>query len=159
MTGMTVTTPCNLMKRVLRSKHFWIGFVTAAVLTGLFFAWELGMLDEILPTIPRSPALANEWWFTLLLSLLLSLNAGLITYHTKEGTCPIGTKSASGVAGILGAFTLICPVCIVLPASLFSVGVFFSVLAPFLPLMRVVAIVLLLFSLVLLRPKAHTKRR
>lgn len=71
------------------------------------------------------------------------------------GSCPMGIKSATGIAGVLGAVTLICPVCIVLPASLLGLGFVLTFLAPFLPLLRIIAIVLLAVCIWMLWPKGR----
>lgn len=122
------------------------------VITDIFFLWELGYIT-FLPYIPRPGAYVWEILFTGTLGFLLSLNTGLIFWQTKYGQCPIGVKRASGAAGIIGAFTLICPACVLLPASLISVGFFFTAISPYLPLLRVMAVVLLFVSSVMLWPK------
>ena len=89
----------------------------------------------------------------IVLGLLLSFTTGLAVWHTRNGSCPLSVKSATGVAGVLGAITLICPICIVLPASLLGLGFTLAFLAPFLPLLRVIAIILLCASIGMLWPK------
>ena len=145
----------KIMFRPFRSRWFWIGCIVAGCITTLFFAWERESFAGFLPAPPPSTFAADSW-YTILLLILLSLNAGMITWRTHEGSCPRGTKRASGLAGVLGAFTLICPVCIVLPASVFGLGIIATFIAPFLPLLRLIAIVLLAVSLWLLIPKQKT---
>jgi hypothetical protein len=89
----------------------------------------------------------------IVLGLLLSFTTGLAVWNARNGNCPLGVKSATGVAGVLGAITLICPICIVLPASLLGAGFILTFLAPFLPLLRVIAIILLCTSIGMLWPK------
>jgi hypothetical protein len=141
------------MFRVLRSSSFWIPFLISLVITGTFFAWELGFFLHIVPSFPRPGALPWELTFTGLLGFLMSLNAGLAVWQSRYGHCPIGVKRASGVAVLLGAFTLICPVCVLLPASLIGIGFFFAFLGPFLPLLRVISVVLLITATWMLWPK------
>lgn len=127
--------------------------MVSLVITGTFFAWELGYFQMILPSFPRPPALLWELAFTGILGVLISLNAGLAVWQSKHGSCPVGVKSASGIAGIVGALTLICPACILLPASLIGFGFFFAFIGPYLPLLRVIAVILLVAALWMLRPK------
>ncbi|HVW66336.1 MAG TPA: hypothetical protein VHA78_01235 [Candidatus Peribacteraceae bacterium] len=138
--------------RVFRSSLFWIPFIVTLLIVGVFFAWELDLLS-FLPSLPRPSATQTDILFTIVLGLLLSFNAGLATWSMKMGTCPVGTKRATGVAGIIGAVTLLCPVCLVLPASLFGLGIILTFLAPFLPLLRLIALILLLATTWMLWPK------
>lgn len=140
------------MKRLLYSPSFWVPFVVTLVITDLFFLWELGYI-RFLPFLPRPAAYLWEILFTGTLGSLLSLNTGLIVWQSKYGKCPIGVKRASGAAGVIGALTLICPACVLLPASLIGIGFFFVAITPYLPLLRVMAVVLLFVSSVLLWPK------
>lgn len=126
----------------------------AAIVIGLFSVWEAGLLFPWIPPLARSDSAAAGWWYTTLLGLLLSLNAGLILWQQQEGRCPVGVRRASGLAGVLGAFTLLCPVCIVLPASVFGLGAVFALAAPFLPLLRLIAMLLLAIALWLLWPRS-----
>lgn len=142
-----------MMLRVLRSPSFWVPFVISALVTGAFFAWELGFFQAYLPGFPRPPALLWELVFTVLLGTLLSLNAGLAVWQSRHGSCPVGAKSASGIAGIVGAFTLICPACILLPASLIGLGFFFAFIGPYLQLLRIIAVILLAVSTWMLWPQ------
>lgn len=141
------------MNRVLRSPAFWLPFAVSAAVTGSFFAWELGFFQAYLPGIPRPPALLWELVFTGILGLLLSLNAGLAVWQSRYGSCPVGVKSASGIAGIVGAVTLICPACILLPASLIGIGFFFAFIGPYLPLLRIVSVILLAVATWMLWPR------
>ncbi len=141
------------MLRALRSPSFWIPFCISLVITGTFFAWELGFFLNIVPSFPRPSALPWELAFTAILGLLMSVNAGLAVWQSRYGTCPIGVKRASGAAVLLGAFTLICPVCVLLPVSLAGLGFFFAFLSPFLPLVRVIAVVILVAATYMLWPK------
>lgn len=144
------------MNRLLRSRLFWTPFVLTLILTSAFFAWQLDLLQMLipaLPVLPRTPATPIDIFFTILLGLLLSLTAGLIVWNTREGSCPRGTKRATGVAGILGAITLFCPVCLVLPASFLGIGVIMTFLTSFLPLLRLVAVIVLIAAVWMMRPR------
>lgn len=143
------------MNRVLRSPSFWIPFALSAVVTGSFFAWELGFFQAFLPTLLRPPVLLWELIFTLILSLLISLNAGLAIWQSRNGSCPTGVKGASGIASIIGAITLICPACILLPASLIGFGFFFAFIGPYLPLLRIISVVLLVVATWMLWPRKN----
>ena len=125
----------------LHSSRFWFWFSSTALLTGGFFAWELGVLP--LPSLPRPAPTHNEIFFTILLVFLLALNAGLLAWKQESGTCPIGTKKATGIAGTLGVITLLCPVCLLIPFTLFGATLSLAILSPFLPLLRMIALVLL----------------
>lgn len=137
---------------MLQSPAFWAPFLVSFLVTGTLFAWELGFLHGYIRSLPRIPATQIDILFTVILGLLLSLSIGLMGWNMKNGSCPAGVKNASGVAGVLGAVTLLCPVCLVLPGSLLGVGFLFSVLTPFLPILRMIAILLLAVSIWMLRP-------
>lgn len=145
------------MLRVLSSRSFLLPFAITLVSTGLFFAWELGYFQNLLPSLPPPPALPSERLFTVALTLLLSLDAGLVGWQFAHGSCPTGVRRATGTAGVLGALSLLCPACLLLPASVLGIGVFFSFLAPFLPLLRVIAIVVLLVASWMLWPSSATR--
>lgn len=119
---------------------------------GIFFAWELGELPWI-PAPPRQPATAAEYGFTALLIALLAFNAGLVAWRRKHGSCPVGTRRASGLAGGLGALALLCPVCLFLPFSLFGLSLSLAFLAPFIPLLRIVVLLILLVNTAVLWPR------
>lgn len=141
------------MNRILRSPHFSIPFGVSIGVLGLLFSWELGLLETILPSLARPPATTADIFFMIVLGLLLSFTTGLAVWNARNGNCPLGVKSATGVAGVLGAITLICPICIVLPASLLGLGFVFAFLTPFLPLLRIIAMILLCVSVGMLWPK------
>ncbi len=141
----------------LQSKNFWRPFVLFAVLLSAFFAWELGYFGDALPKLARPPVTQSEIIFTIILIALLSLNAGLAFFRLKLGTCPLGAKRASTVAGGLGFLVLLCPVCLILPFSVFGLTIGLAFLAPFLPLIRVVVMFLLIVSTIMLWPKENLK--
>lgn len=147
------------MKRVLRSPVFWIPFIIAFIIAELFFAWELGFFINYIPSYPRPFATHGEVIFTGLIGLLLALNAGLINWQRKFGHCPIGMKRISGAAGVVGALTLICPACVLLPASLAGIGFVFAALTPHLMLLRIITIIILLVSTVMLWPRRKNPKR
>ncbi len=141
------------MNRVLRSPAFWLPFTVSLVLSGGFFLWELGYFQGFLPSLLRPQASAAELLFTAALALLLSFNAGLVVWQSRYGHCPLGVKRASSVAGAIGALTLICPACVLLPASLIGASFFFAYVSPFLPLLRAVAVILLVVASAMLWSK------
>lgn len=141
------------MKDAFRNAHFWIGFVVSAVLLSIFFAWELGMLGTIAPPLPRPEPTQPELWYTALIIALLALDSGLVLYRLKQGTCPVGAKRASAIAGSLGVVTLLCPVCLLIPISLFGITLSLTFLTPYLPLLRIIVLLLLVVSTSLLWPK------
>ena len=137
-----------------RASRFWCGALIALTGTGLLFAYELNMLSIIgLEGPPRS--MSHEWETVLavIIALLFSMNVGLIAWHRKQGTCPVGVRRAAGAAGILGAIALLCPVCLALPIGIASVAVVLVLLGPFVTLLQVSAIVLLGAGLWLLIPR------
>jgi hypothetical protein len=141
--------------RFLQSRLFWIPFAVTLIVAGLFFAWELGVFIQFLPTIaPRPSVLPSEFAFTASLSFLLALNVGLVVWQSRFGSCPRGVKRASSIATAIGALSLICPVCVLLPASLVSVGFIFGALMPFMPALRLISIGLLFVTAMMLWPKA-----
>lgn len=147
------------MKTVLRTRSFWIAFAATAVVTGIFFLWELGMLAPWIPSLPRATTTPIDIIFSIAIGLLLSLNAGLTAWALQKGHCPIGARNASGIAAVIGAVALLCPICIAVPLTLFGIGFSLALLAPFLPLLRVVALILLAASLWMLWPKGMVKSK
>ena len=150
----TVSTSKNSMNSApLSSRVFWQSSVISVVLLGIFFAWELNMLAPYISGPPRAAATDHELLFTGVLIVLLALNIGLLSWQKKHGTCDIGAKRASTIAGGIGALTLLCPACLILPISFLGVTFSLAVLAPYLPLLRIIAILLLGVSTVVLWPK------
>ena len=138
--------------RFLRSSSFWIPFFITFIVMAIFFAWELRMLPASIPAPSRPIPTGNELWFVATLTVLLAVNVGLYSWRTKAGSCPIGTKRATKIAGAMGALTLLCPVCILIPFSLLGVSISLVFLSPFLPLLQIISLVLLIVSLKLLWP-------
>lgn len=134
-------------------KTFWTWFLITLAITGAFFAWELKLIDLPLPMLPRPPATTFELTYTALLTILLSVDAGLFGWRRKSGSCPIGTKRTVGFAGTMGALALLCPVCLALPAALIGFGTFFAIVAAFLPLIRFIAILFAVIALWMLLPR------
>lgn len=134
-------------------KHFLKAFLLTAIIFTTFFAWELGYFGTLLPRLPRPIPTQTELLFTVVLILLLSINSGLVWFRMKQGTCPIGARRASTLAGGLGVITLLCPACLLIPVSLFGLSLSLTFLSPYLPLLRVIVVLLLVVSLVLLWPK------
>ena len=136
----------------LRSKNFWIAFILAGLFFGLFFTWQLG-LWILLPSPPRPQPTQEEYIFTSVIIFLFALNMGLFSWRRKYGSCPTGTRRAGTLAGVMTAATLCCPVCILIPISLFGVGFSLAALGPYLPLLRFIAIILLGTSTLMLWPR------
>ena len=135
----------------LTNKQFWAYFIPTGVVLALLFAWELGAVP--LPSPPRPEPTDSEILFSISLIILLAFSAGLFGWQKKYGTCQIGAKRANGIAGVIGMITLLCPACILIPLSLFGVSVSLLFLAPFLPLLRLIALLIALTSIKLLWPK------
>ena len=138
--------------RFLRSLSFWLPFTITLCAAGTLFLWELNLLP-LLPAPVRPPATEWELVFTGLLVLLIAFNAGLVAWRSQMGTCPVGVKRATGLGGTIGFVALFCPVCLVLPASVLGLGALLAMLTPFLPLLRIIALVILGGALFLLWPK------
>jgi hypothetical protein len=137
----------------LLTKAFWIPFGISAISISLFFAWELNAFAPHFPGFPRPLLTQSELGFTLLLILLLSLNIGLLAWNKRHGTCSVGSKRATTLAGAIGALALLCPACLLIPISILGISLSLAILGPFLPLLRVIAIILLVASAWILRPK------
>lgn len=140
------------MLNALHNRHFWTGFVVSGLVLSALFAWELGMMT-FLPSLPRPEATSVEMIYTVIMILLLSFDSGLVLYRLKQGTCPLGAKRASTIAGGLGIITLLCPACLLIPISLFGITLSLTFLTPFLPLLRLIVVLLLIVSTMLLWPK------
>ncbi len=136
----------------LRSSLFWLPALLTLLAGGSFFAWELGALTWLPSPVRPDPTL-RELLFAAALTLLLALNAGLAAWHTRHGSCPIGSKRAIGAGGLLGAVALLCPVCLVLPFSLFGLGAVLTLLTPFVPLLQLITLIVLAAALWLLWPR------
>ncbi|MBM3231427.1 hypothetical protein FJZ28_03820 [Candidatus Peregrinibacteria bacterium] len=139
--------------RFLGDTTFRVWSLSVAALCSVFFAWELGAFRTIVWSLSRPPPTSWDILYTVLIIVLLSLAAGLVGYRRKKGTCPVGARNASSIAGALGVITLLCPVCLLLPATLFGIGFSLALLAPYLPLLRLITIMLLSVSMVMLWPK------
>ncbi len=137
----------------LSAKTFWRPFSISAILLSAFFAWELGYMGNLLPRLARPAPTTFEIAYTVALMILLSFNAGLAFFRMKQGTCPVGAKRASTIAGGLGIVTLLCPACLLIPISLFGISLSLTVLTPYLPLLRVIVFFLLIVSTLMLWPK------
>lgn len=141
--------------RVLRSWHFWIWGLTTAIVAIVFFLWELRLVQFPIPALPRVPATTFDIVYSLLLALLFGIAAGLFGWQQRFGACPRGTKRTAGIAGVLSAVALLCPVCLILPASFLGLSVFFAVLPAYLPLIRLVSIIFVLLTVWLLWPRTN----
>ena len=139
--------------RFFGSPIFWAWCVPTLAIAGIFFAWELHLIHLPLPGIPRMEATFLELAYTGLLSILLSLAAGLFGWQRRYGACPAGIKRTFGFAGALGGIALLCPVCLALPATLIGLGTIIAVVGEFLPLIRVLAVIAAGFAVYLLWPK------
>lgn len=138
----------------LRAGRFWSGALIALAGIGLLFAYELNMLSSIgLEGPPRSMSHEREAIFAILIALLFSINVGLIAWHRKQGTCPIGVRRAASLAGVLGTIALLCPICLAVPIGIASAAALLVLLAPFVMLIQIIAIVLLCAGLWLLVPR------
>ena len=131
-------------------------FLVSGALLSAFFAWELGYFGDLLPMLPRMEPSQTEILFTIAMILLLSLDSGLIFYRIKQGSCPVGARRATTIAGGLGVVALLCPVCLLIPVSLFGISLSLTLLAPFLPLLRVIVLFLLVVSTIMLLPRVSS---
>lgn len=139
--------------RFLRSGLFWTCFLATFVVATLFFGWELRLIPLPVPMLPRAPASSIDYAFAGGLIALLSLASGLFGWQSKYGSCPVGVKRTFGVAGMLGGIALLCPVCLALPGLLLGLGTLIAVIGPFLPLIRLLAVVFAAVAVYLLWPK------
>ena len=147
-TAQVVTAHHNMF---LNDKHFWRPAVITAIALSAFFAWVLNAL-------PRPEVTSFEMYYILILIALLAVDSGLVFFRIKKGTCPVGAKRASTLAGGLGVVTLLCPACLLLPISIFGLGLSLSLLAPYLPLLRAIVLLLLVVSTLMLWPKNASQK-
>lgn len=144
----------------LLSGRFWFAFLSAGILLGVFFAWELTLLEiPSLPQLPRPKPTDIELIFTVVLIAFLSLDAGLLNWHLGKKSCPIGVKRATTVSSVLGVITLLCPVCLLIPVTLFGLTLSLTFLIPFLPLLRAIVLILLVATTIVLWPKEQKMMR
>jgi len=134
------------MIEALKEKIFWLYFLITALVLTAFFAWELGYLTPPIPSLTAMNPSQTDIVFAIVLSFLLALNAGLFGYKKRKGSCPAGIKRATGIASLIGATALLCPVCVLLPLSLLGVSISLVFLSPFIPMLRIIALILLLGS-------------
>ncbi len=134
----------------LRSPIFWQWAVVAMLAGLLLIGWESGFFAAWIWSPPRPPVGKGEIAFSMVLVALLGVVAGLIGARLREGSCPRGVRRAAGVASALGALSLLCPVCLALPLSLFGGAVTLALLSPFAPLFQLLAILVLLWTALLL---------
>lgn len=140
----------------LRSGRFWVLFLLSAVFFGLFFAWELNLIQPpFLPALPRPVPTQLEKLFTGILIFFLSLDAGLLGWRMRHGSCPAGAKRATAMSGALGFVVLLCPVCLIFPFTLFGLTLSITFLLPYLPLLRTIVAVLLFVTTMILLPKKN----
>lgn len=139
--------------RFLRSGVFWMWSVITLVFASIFFAWELQLIHLPLPMIPRMETTTFDLTYTVVLSLLLALAAGLFGWQRRFGVCPVGVKRTFGFAGTLGGIALLCPVCLVLPGALLGLSTIIAVVGQFLPLIRLLAIMFAVVAVYLLWPR------
>jgi hypothetical protein len=66
----------------------------------------------------------------------------------------VGVKRSVGLAGVLGGVALLCPVCLALPLAFIGVGTLFAIVAQFLPLIRIIALLFVAIAIWLLWPRA-----
>lgn len=142
---------------VTRSPAFWLPAILTMIVGGAFFAWELSLLPPIIPRLPRPVAGQEELLFTIVLIVLLGVDAGLWNWRRSHGSCPRGTRRATGVAGFVGAVTLLCPACLLLPTGIVGAGFALAIIGPFLPLLRIIALVLLVAAAWVLWPRKHMR--
>lgn len=131
------------MKRVLASAVFWRWFVIACVLTGVSLAWEMNAFTPWLPGPIRPPVTGEERIFSAIIVLLIGFDAGLYGWHKRFASCPVGVRRATGLGGAFGALALLCPACTLIPIALLGTSVTLGFLTPFLPLLRIVAVIIL----------------
>jgi hypothetical protein len=140
----------------LRSPLFWLPLLLTLLIAGSLFAWELGFVTVVPGPIRPAPS-GLDLLYAGLLTLLLSFNVGLAAWHTRHGSCPVGSKRAIGTGGVIGAVALLCPVCLILPFSLFGLGAVLALLTPFVPLLQIIALIVLSAALYLLWPTRQTQ--
>ena len=141
------------MWKILRSSWFWLPFLVTLCIAAACFAWEIGIFRDVLPSLPRPSPTSLDFLFAGTTTFLLALNVGLVLWRSHFGSCPRGVKRTTGIAGVLGIVSLFCPVCLALPVTLLGAGAFLTILAPFLPLLRLIVLVLLTGTLILLWPR------
>lgn len=137
----------------LRSATFWLSVTLSFLLCGGIFAWEAGLLSPTLPGPLRPPVTTLEIFMSSTIVVLFALTTGLYVWRKREGSCPRGTGRATGLAGILGGMALICPACTVIPFSILGASFTLGFLIPFLPLVRLIAILLLMIALWMVWPR------
>lgn len=141
------------MPDAFRRRVFWQWFFVMMVIAGMIFAWELDAFKGLLPSPSRPDPTRGEILYAAAIIVLMSFTSGLMGYRMKNGTCPIGARNASAIAGGLSLVTLLCPVCLLLPFSLFGIGLSIAFLAPYLPLLRMIVVLILAVCIWVLWPR------
>lgn len=138
----------------LSSGRFWLTAILTLSVISIFFAWELNALASLGIAGPPRPAPTQfEILMTMLIAFFLPFNVGLFLWRRGLGACPRNTGAATGTAGFMGVLALICPVCTLGPLTFIGFTFSLAVLAPFAPLLQLIAVLLLAASLLLLLPK------
>jgi hypothetical protein len=144
------------MKPVLASAVFWRWFVIASVFMGAVLAWEMNAFTPWLPGPIRPPITSEERVFTALIVLLIGFDAGLYGWRRRFGSCPAGVRRATGIGGMFGALALLCPACTLIPIALLGTSITLGFLTPFLPLLRLVAVIILAAVAAMLWPRERS---
>lgn len=138
----------------VRAGRFWIATIISLAVVGLFFSWLLGLLSSIgFYGPPRIQPTNLELISSTLIALLFSASIGLIVWRKKYGSCPMGTGKTTGAAGTLGTAALFCPICTVLPVGIAGFSLSLSFLTPYLPLIRIIVLLMLVMNLSVLLPR------
>jgi hypothetical protein len=141
------------MKRALSSATFWISFVVGAAFMAAMLAWEMNLLAPWLPGLVRPAITTEEIIFSVLIVLLIGFDAGLYAWRRRFGSCPSGVRRASGLGAAFGVVALLCPACTLIPIALLGTSITLGFLTPFLPLLRVIAVIILIAVAAMLWPR------
>jgi hypothetical protein len=146
-------TGASAGRRVVTSAVFWRWFIITSLVMSIVLAWEMNLLSPTLPGPIRPPITTEEGFFTLLIVLLTGFDAGLYVWRRRHSSCPTGVRRATGLGATFGALALLCPACTLIPIALLGTSITLGFLTPFLPLLRLIAVILLAAVAMMLWPR------
>lgn len=137
----------------LRDRRFWATFAITFAVYAAIFGWQLQLFAPFWSGPIRPPVTTGELVFAVALLLIVPLDIGLVVWGRRNGTCSIGTRNATGLAGLIGSCVLVCPACTLVPLAFVGTSASLAALNPFMPLLRMISLIIALAALAMLWPR------